>query len=133
MFTAYVFIEINTIAAGGLILIRETGHTLVAATKYTIMSPIGSGLILIGISMLLRHYRASSDVQYERDSSRTECKWSVHDAAYRSHCAHVRGTGDQVGAVSVSQLAAGCLQLWHGIFKCHIVKSGVKKLYFFTF
>ena len=52
MFTAYVFIEINTIAAGGLILIRETGHTLVAATKYMIMSLIGSGLILIGISML---------------------------------------------------------------------------------
>ncbi|MGN1205435.1 MAG: complex I subunit 5 family protein [Eubacterium sp.] len=52
MFTAYVFIEINTIAAGGLILIRETGHTLVSATKYMIMSLIGSGLILIGISML---------------------------------------------------------------------------------
>ena len=37
------------------------------------------------------------------------------------------------GFLPVSQLAAGCLQLWHGIFKCHIVKSGVKKLYFFTF
>ena len=43
LFTAYVFIEINTIAAGGLILIRDTGHTLVAATKYMIMSLIGSG------------------------------------------------------------------------------------------
>ena len=52
LFTAYVFIEINTIAAGGLILIRDTGHTLVAATKYMIMSLIGSGLILIGLSML---------------------------------------------------------------------------------
>lgn len=52
LFTAYVFIEINTIAAGGLIMIRDTGHTLVAATKYMIMSLIGSGLILIGLSML---------------------------------------------------------------------------------
>ena len=52
LFTAYVFIEINTIAAGGLILIRDTGHTLVAATKYMIMSLIGYGLILIGLSML---------------------------------------------------------------------------------
>lgn len=52
LFTAYVFIEINTIAAGGLILIRDTGHTLVAATRYMIMSLIGSGLILIGLSML---------------------------------------------------------------------------------
>lgn len=52
LFTAYVFIEINTIAAGGLILIRDTGHTLVAATKYMIMSLIGSGLILIALSML---------------------------------------------------------------------------------
>ena len=51
LFTAYVFIEINTIAAGGLILIRDTGHTLVAATKYMIMSLIGSGLILISLSM----------------------------------------------------------------------------------
>lgn len=52
LFTAYVFIEINTIAAGGLILIRDTGHTLVSATKYMIMSLIGSGLVLISLSML---------------------------------------------------------------------------------
>lgn len=52
LFTAYVFIEINTIAAGALIMIRENGHTLVAATKYMVMSLLGSGLILMGIAMI---------------------------------------------------------------------------------
>ena len=52
LFTAYVFIEINTIAACALIMIRDNGHCLVAAMKYMIMSLIGSGLILISISML---------------------------------------------------------------------------------
>ncbi|MCR5507704.1 MAG: sodium:proton antiporter [Lachnospiraceae bacterium] len=52
LFTAYVFVEINTMAAGALIMIRRNGHTLVAATKYMIMSLLGSGLLLIGISML---------------------------------------------------------------------------------
>lgn len=52
LFTAYVFVEINTIAAGALIMIRNNGHTLVAAAKYMIMSLIGSGLLLIGITIL---------------------------------------------------------------------------------
>lgn len=52
LFTAYVFIEINTIAACGLIMIRDNGHCVVAATKYMIMSSLGSGLILIGLSLL---------------------------------------------------------------------------------
>ena len=38
LFTAYVFVEINTIAAGGLIMIRSNGHSMLAATKYMIMS-----------------------------------------------------------------------------------------------
>lgn len=52
LFNAYVFIEINTIAACALIMIRNNGHSLVAAAKYMIMSSLGSGLILIGLSML---------------------------------------------------------------------------------
>lgn len=52
LFTAYVFIEINTISACGLIMIRNVGRTTLAATKYMIMSLLGSGLFLIGISML---------------------------------------------------------------------------------
>ena len=52
LFNAYVFVEINTIAACALIMIRNNGHTLVAAAKYMIMSLLGSGLVLIGISMI---------------------------------------------------------------------------------
>ncbi|MBP3652668.1 MAG: sodium:proton antiporter [Clostridia bacterium] len=51
-FTAYVFIEIMTIAAGALILARTRGRTLFAATKYMIMNLLGSGLFLLGISVL---------------------------------------------------------------------------------
>lgn len=52
LFTAYVFVEINTIAACAIIMIRNNGHTLVAATKYMIMSLLGSGLLLISLSTL---------------------------------------------------------------------------------
>ena len=44
--------EINTISACGLIMIRENGHTLEAATRYMIMSLIGSGLLLFGLCIL---------------------------------------------------------------------------------
>ena len=33
LFTAYVFVEINTISACGLIMIRQTGRTIEAATR----------------------------------------------------------------------------------------------------
>lgn len=52
LFTAYVFVEINTISACGLIMIRENGHTLEAATRYMIMSLIGSGMLLFGLCVL---------------------------------------------------------------------------------
>lgn len=52
IFTAYVFLEIMTLAAGALIAVRKRGRTLVAATKYMIMNLIGSGLFLLGIILL---------------------------------------------------------------------------------
>lgn len=52
LFTAYVFVEINTISACGLIMIRENGRTIEAATRYMIMSLLGSGLLLLGICFL---------------------------------------------------------------------------------
>lgn len=52
LFTAYVFVEINTISACGLIMIRQIGRTIEAAVRYMIMSLLGSGLLLIGICML---------------------------------------------------------------------------------
>lgn len=52
IFTAYVFIEISTIASCGLLMIREIGRTTLAATRYMIYSLLGSGLLLIGIVLL---------------------------------------------------------------------------------
>lgn len=52
LFTAYVFVEINTIAACGLIMMRENGRTIEAAVRYMVMSLIGSGMLLLGICML---------------------------------------------------------------------------------
>lgn len=52
LFTGYVFVEINTIAACGLILSRQKGHGIVGAIRYMVMSSIGSGLFLISLSFL---------------------------------------------------------------------------------
>ena len=52
LFTAYVFVEINTISACGLIMIKQNGRTLEAATRYMIMSLLGSGLLLLGICFI---------------------------------------------------------------------------------
>ncbi|MBE6948686.1 MAG: sodium:proton antiporter [Ruminococcaceae bacterium] len=52
IFTAYVFIEICTIASCGLLMIRDTGKTIIAATRYMIFSLLGSGFFLIGVILL---------------------------------------------------------------------------------
>lgn len=52
IFTAYVFVEINTIAAAGLIVIRENGRTIEAGVRYMVMSLMGSGFLLSGIMII---------------------------------------------------------------------------------
>ena len=52
IFTAYVFVEINTITACAIVMSKEDGYTLAASMRYFIMSLIGSGLFLISISIL---------------------------------------------------------------------------------
>ena len=52
LFTAYVFIEINAITACAIVMARRRGHTLVAAIRYLVMSCVGSGLFLIGVTLL---------------------------------------------------------------------------------
>lgn len=52
LFTAYVFIEINTIAGCGLIMVRQNGKSIVTAVRYMVISLLGSGLFLIGVSLL---------------------------------------------------------------------------------
>lgn len=52
LFTGYVFIEINTIAACGLIMSTKKGRTYVSAIRYMVMSLVGSGLFLMGLTFL---------------------------------------------------------------------------------
>lgn len=52
IFTGYVFIEINTIAACSIIMIRDSEETITATIRYLIMSLLGSGLLLLAIAML---------------------------------------------------------------------------------
>ena len=52
LFTAYVFVEINTVTACGIIISKEDGYTLAASMRYLIMSLLGSGLFLIGICLV---------------------------------------------------------------------------------
>lgn len=52
IFTAYVFIEINTVAACAIVVAKENGETVRATVKYLIMSVVGSGLFLLSTSIL---------------------------------------------------------------------------------
>ena len=52
LFTAYVFIEIAAITACVAVVAKESGRSVVAAIRYLIFSCLGSGLILLGISIL---------------------------------------------------------------------------------
>ena len=52
LFTAYVFIEINTIAACSIVAVKEGPETVRAAIRYLVMSLVGSGLVMIAICLL---------------------------------------------------------------------------------
>lgn len=52
IFTAYVFIEILTIASCALIMAKGTAQAMVGTTHYLVISLLGSGTILLGISIL---------------------------------------------------------------------------------
>jgi len=52
IFTAYVFIEINTLAACSIVVAKDTGETITATIRYLVMSLLGSGMILLAISLL---------------------------------------------------------------------------------
>ena len=52
VFTAYVFIEINAITACGIVIARRPGKATAAAMLYFVLSCVGSGLFLMGITLL---------------------------------------------------------------------------------
>ena len=52
LFTAYVFIEIAAVTTCVAVVAKESGRAVVAAIRYLVFSCLGSGLILLGISIL---------------------------------------------------------------------------------
>ncbi|MCR4672627.1 MAG: sodium:proton antiporter [Lachnospiraceae bacterium] len=52
IFTGYVFLEILTLSACGITIVREVGRTTLAAVKYMILNLMGSGLFLLGVVLL---------------------------------------------------------------------------------
>ncbi len=74
LFTAYVFVEINTIAAAGLIMIRQIGRTYVASIRYLIMSQLGSGLFLLSLAML---YSLTGQLLMEPARDAVECLFAA--------------------------------------------------------
>ena len=52
LFTAYVFIEITTLSACALIGVTNRGKALFSSARYMVMNLLGSGLFLLGLSML---------------------------------------------------------------------------------
>jgi multicomponent Na+:H+ antiporter subunit D len=52
MFNAFVFIEVSTLTACGLIVAKDYKENIKAALKYLILSSLGSGLVLFGIAFL---------------------------------------------------------------------------------
>lgn len=52
VFTGYVFIEVSTIAACALVMAKDTGPNLMATLRYLFLSLMGSGLFLVGLTLL---------------------------------------------------------------------------------
>lgn len=52
LFNSYVFIEVSTLSACGLIVIKDKKENIKATIKYLIMSSIGSGLVLMAIAYI---------------------------------------------------------------------------------
>ncbi len=52
IFNSYVFIEIGTLAACGIIVIKNKKDNFLATIKYLVLSNLGSGLFLMGIAFM---------------------------------------------------------------------------------
>ena len=73
IFTAYVFIEICTIASCCLLMARSSGKALAAATRYMIFSLIGSAFALIGIILL---YSVTGHLLFPQLYSSVQALWA---------------------------------------------------------
>ena len=52
LFNGFVFLEVSTLAACGIIVAKDKKDNLKAALKYLILSSLGSGLVLMGIAFV---------------------------------------------------------------------------------
>ena len=52
IFTGYVFVEISTVAACALVMLKDSGPTLAATLRYLFLSLLGSGMFLFGVVLL---------------------------------------------------------------------------------
>jgi len=74
IFTAYVFVEICTIASCALLMARRPTRPLVAATRYMVFSLIGSSLLLIGIVLL---YSVTGQLLFPQLYSTIQTLWAT--------------------------------------------------------
>ena len=79
IFTAYVFIEVCTIASCALLMSKSSGRALVAATRYMIFSLVGSGLTLIGIILL---YSVTGHLLFPQLYSTIQELWTSGEYTY---------------------------------------------------
>lgn len=52
IFNCFVFIELSSIAACGIVVVKDKKENIKAGLKYLILSSLGSGLVLMGIAFL---------------------------------------------------------------------------------
>ena len=52
IFNCFVFIELSSIAACGIVVVKDKKENIKAGIKYLILSSLGSGLVLMGIAFL---------------------------------------------------------------------------------
>ena len=74
IFTAYVFVEICTIASCALLMARKKTRPLVAATRYMLFSLIGSSLLLVGIVLL---YSTTGHLLFPQLYSAIQTLWAT--------------------------------------------------------
>ena len=79
LFTAYVFIEINTIAACGLIMIKKQGRTYVSALRYDHES-CGIRAFPDRPDITLQYYRTSPDVSCQSSTGTDYCRAQLSSA-----------------------------------------------------
>ena len=122
IFTAYVFLEIMTLAACALIAIRKRGRTLVAATRYMIMNLIGSGLFLLGIILLydLTGHLLMSNM---KEAVAALAKSGQYQVPLTVVVALI-----SIG-LPVPHMGAGCLRLFYPDVRCGAVLSGQQGLH----